>query len=217
MSFRSFRDIDTDVADIIGNWGLANITSIIRAYSQKGGWEGWAQVEIASRLEDEFQRRSGPASAKALDALIASTTTVSREVPIYPPTLTASGRTSQKKADIVVGFGPPSGREYVLIELKCEGYHNKDAFINAVRDDIDKVNGDIREGFKPAKVWVLGFSASNETYEMLSRGEMPSIEGPIHHMVLYPRLTGGPRLSPYELKLNPRIVLWIFEKDVLKQ
>lgn len=208
MSYKLSDAVDVPIAGIISEWALKNIARIVRAYTQKGGWEGWAQVEIATALYDD---RDAP-YADAKDALMAAKTTVSREVAIYPPTLTKKGGVSQKRADIVVEFGAPSRREFIIIELKCEGFYNKDAFVQAVKEDVVKVDGDIENSFKPARMWALGFSTSQEVYDEMSR-RRPEAD----RVVLYPTEQGGIRLSPDELKTKPMIVLWIFEKEILKQ
>lgn len=212
MSHQLTDAVDVPIGNIINEWAHQNIARIIRAYTQKGGWEGWAQVEIATAL---YNDRNAP-YADARDAILATTTTVLREVAVYPPTRTAKGGISQKRADIVVEFGAPSRREFIVIELKCEGFYNKEAFVQAVKEDIDKVNGDIEHSFKPARVWALGFSTSQEVYDEMLR-QTPKA----NNVVLYPALQGGVRLSPDELntvqKVNPVIALWIFEKELLKQ
>ncbi|KAL9615837.1 MAG: hypothetical protein Q9160_009218 [Pyrenula sp. 1 TL-2023] len=207
MSQKLIDAVDVPIADIIIGWARQNIARIIRAYS---GWEGWAQVEIATAL---YNDRYAP-NADARDAMLAITTTVSREVAIYPPTPTAKGGVSQKRADIVVEFGAPSRREFIVIELKCEGFYNKEAFVQAVKEDTVKVNGDIEHSYKPARAWVLGFSTSQEVYDEMVR------QRPKANVIkLYPALQGGPRLSPDELntvqKVKPVIALWIFEKELL--
>ena len=207
MSYALSENIDVPTDTIIKGWALKNIDRIVRAYTQKGGWEGWAQVEIAT----ELHRARDMAYENARDSLLATTTTVLREVAVYPPTNTKNGGISQKRADIVVEFGAPSRREFVIIELKCEGFYNKDAFVQAVKEDVDKVHGDIEHDFKPARVWALGFSTSQEVYnEML--GWRPKAD----HAILYPAQVGGIRLSPEELKAKPMIVMWAFEKEVVK-
>ncbi len=199
--------VDIPVDDVIKRWASENIGRIIKAYTQKGGWEGWAQVEIATALSD-YRRAS---FARAGDALRAALTRTLREEPVYPSTLTAKGGTSQKRADIVVEVGGPESREFVIIELKCEGANNSAAFVAATNDDIAKVQGEIREEYKPARVWALAFSASEEIAEKMRR-DRPNA----NHIILYPAEQGDPRLGPEELKMKPEIILWIFEKRILK-
>ena len=208
MSYALSENVDVPTDTLIKKWALKNIDRIVRAYTQKGGWEGWAQVEIATELYRERDMAYGDAK----DSLLATTTKVLREVAVYPPTITKKGGISQKRADIVVEFGAPSRREFVIIELKCEGFYNKDAFVQAVKEDVDKVNGDIEHDFKPARVWALGFSTSQEVYN-----EMLGWRSKADHAILYPAVLGDIRLTPDELKTKPMIVMWAFEKEIMKQ
>jgi hypothetical protein len=201
--------VDLWVDNIIKEWAFNNLTRIVRAFTQKGGWEGWAQVEIATAIYDHI--RAMP-YANAKDALLVGTSTVLREVPVYPSTKTVKGYTSQKAADLLIEFGPPSSREFIIIELKCEGFYNKDAFVAAVAEDVSKLNGDIQHHFKPARTWALGFSTSQAIYAKMLQ-EQPSAD----HIILYPLERGGPTLTPDQLKTNPMIVLWIFETELLKK
>lgn len=89
-----------------------NLTRMNAAYRQKGGWEGWAQVEIAI----------------ALTAIANST--VEREQAIYKNNPAA-------RADVVLTI---SNIHLEVLELKCHGiYRGTPAFVKAVQDDIDKV------------------------------------------------------------------------------
>ena len=136
---------------------------------------------------------------------MAALTAVSREVPVYPPTRTEKGGTSQLKADIVIEHGTPNHREFFIIELKCEGLYNRPAFVRAVQGDVAKLDGDIQNNFKPAKLWAFAISTSQETYDHMlgwrPDAEKVFLEPDEDVMVLYDR---------------PKIVLWILEKEVTR-
>ena len=99
MSYALSGNIDVPTDTLIKGWALKNIDRIVRAYTQKGGWEGWAQVEIATELYRERDMAYRDAR-DAKDSLLATTTKVLREVAVYPPTITKKGGISQKRADI---------------------------------------------------------------------------------------------------------------------
>ncbi|KAL1870770.1 hypothetical protein Daus18300_005090 [Diaporthe australafricana] len=205
--------IDQRVDKLIQDWAEKNTIKIVRAYTQKGGWEGWAQVEIATALGES---RDSSNYGDARDALKAILYKTSREQPVYRPetrttrsllTLKRRTRVVQKRADVVIESQPPLTKEFVIVELKCEGFHNKDNFVEQVKKDIEKVKGDIKDDFKPAKAWAYAISTS-EAYKEMSR--LPAIR----HTDLYslPQGQPGVKLSPDERAMNPRICLWVFEK-----
>ena len=49
------------IEGILKNWALkpGKLLSIFKAFDQKGGWEGWAQVEIANELSDFMDQLQG--------------------------------------------------------------------------------------------------------------------------------------------------------------
>jgi hypothetical protein len=197
MSNSSAVDIDhhdIEVDALIKQWAFANTEKIVKHYAQKGGWEGWAQCEIAAVLTDHFRAIQG--STKSV---------VEREVPVYP----AVGN-SRQRADVVVQM-QSNGKlvQAVIIELKCEGYHNADAFVTNVEADVKKVGGIVKDEYKPAWMWVMGFSASEPTYKKM-KSKYPN--GTSYEV--YPVAAGqNVQLHPDEIALNPKIVLWIFEHE----
>lgn len=123
---------------------------------------------------------------------MATLTKISRKQLVYPTTPSAkTGRAVQTLADVVIESGSPLRREFVIIELKCEGFYNKRDFVQRVQDDITKLNGDMVDAFKPAKAWALAISTSQEVYdEMIKR--WPAAD----YFVLYPSLQGGGEVEP---------------------
>jgi hypothetical protein len=102
--------VETAMAGFLGRKGA----TIHDAYRQSGGWEGWAQVEIAIALA-----RLG---------------VVQREVGnIYP------GRPLER-ADIVLNINSGGHNNYEVLELKCWGHRrDKAQFIGLVQRDITKI------------------------------------------------------------------------------
>lgn len=203
-------DCDIHVEAVIRSWAADNMGKIIKAYSQKGGWEGWAQVEIATALHDSLQEQFDDAT----DQVRAAVTKVKREVPVYPPTKSPKDREVQTKADIVVSTGPSKRREHVIIEMKCEGAKNDKGFVQRVQDDVEKVDGEILDKFRPAKAWALAFTASKKVYDEMKE-KMPGADC----IDLHPPAQGDSGLSREEKKmaLGLQIALWVVEKEVVKK
>ncbi|KAH6911087.1 hypothetical protein BKA70DRAFT_52725 [Coprinopsis sp. MPI-PUGE-AT-0042] len=105
--------IETAIANLLNTKG----TIIDAAYQQKGGWEGWAQVEIAISL-----------------AATVPNNTVLREPHPYP--------NPGDKADVLLTITEPLNGQhhYEILELKCWGQlRKKGEFIKQVEIDIDKI------------------------------------------------------------------------------
>lgn len=110
----------------IMKWGEDQENVVNWAWQSRGGWEGWAQVELhtlfgynSSREDDAYE---------------------------MPPYMRA------RRTDLGFFDGPffmPSNWsrvpwESVLVELKCEGAKNRANFQAGVEDDIEKIKGDIK-------------------------------------------------------------------------
>ncbi|CAM1503614.1 Fc.00g012050.m01.CDS01 [Cosmosporella sp. VM-42] len=131
----------------IANWAKneENAERISFAYDTAGGWEGWAQVEIAHQL----QRDQGYRFASNEHS------TILREQPIYQSS-------ERQKADIgIYRNGDPSKGAF-LFELKCESSGNSAAFAREVLKDQEKVNAGLKSTHRPATIWVIGLSYSSE-------------------------------------------------------
>jgi hypothetical protein len=141
------------VIQIVNNWVRSNIDHISRAYWQKGGWEGWAQVSLALYLEDHAPS-SLPNVLLTTDGTQANPIQIAhvlREVDVYEG--------SAQRADIIVPRLQPA--ECIIIELKCESMHNPVGFRQGLFEDVEKVRTSAISRFKkPAVVYVVGISVS---------------------------------------------------------
>lgn len=186
--------IELHVDQVVNNWARQNISKIVSAYQQKGGWEGWAQVEIATALEKSRE------SASAEEALKGTLTEASREVHVYADH-------SKQRADVVIASRSRIiPKHFVIIELKCEGQYFKGDFVQEVEEDIEKLKGRISDDFKPAKAWALAISTSQEVYDKML-AEWPNER----HVDVSPplqlvRSTLGDRVQSV-----PKIVIWSFQ------
>ncbi|KAK0729465.1 hypothetical protein B0H67DRAFT_558879 [Lasiosphaeris hirsuta] len=103
----------------IKNWIEHNIDRVECAYNLKGGWEGWAQVELAAAMRDQYQ---------------AYQPRVEREMEIQPA--------SHQRCDIVFRIAQQPGilkSGCSFIELKCESVRNAAEFVRGMEEDRDKI------------------------------------------------------------------------------
>lgn len=145
----------TDVIDRVWYWLSKSTDNIVprkiaAAYHQKGGWEGWAQVEIAYLVQDKYPN-----------------VTIDREVNVYFAT--------QKENDFVITDNHDPTTPKQVIELKCErGTQTASQFRQSFIDDIKKINTTpIALNYRPAKAYAVGISCTNESYKLLFETEWP--------------------------------------------
>ncbi|KAF8315956.1 hypothetical protein DL93DRAFT_2078740 [Clavulina sp. PMI_390] len=148
-----------DVVQVISEWAAANEAKLAKIYKQKGGWEGWAQVELTSKLAQQF-----PGAAL-------------REVAVYVD-LGPRPRT----ADILLG--PP----FDIIELKCESL-NQDippskpepdltAFARQLELDIIKIRDNhLKTNYTPSWIWVIGITIKDEISDATATYNFPVAVG----------------------------------------
>jgi hypothetical protein len=108
------------ITTAIAEWARQNSDKVREAWSEKGGWECWAQVELARSL-----RASIPGGGHV---------TVLREERVYQ-TPRRRGTPTKERADLVLR----SAATTLVIELKCESINNVDDFGDAVYRDYEKV------------------------------------------------------------------------------
>lgn len=149
----ALQDI-TDVIDRVWYWinkSDPNVTfKIAAAYNQKGGWEGWAQVEIAYLVQQKYPE-----------------VTIDREVNVYIGT--------KKENDFVITDKNDASKPKQVIELKCErGTQTATQFRQSFSDDIAKIdNFPIGATYKPAKSYAVAISCTPASYKLLFETEWP--------------------------------------------
>lgn len=129
--------------DLVTQWASANVNRIRLVWPLAGGWEAWAQAEIAGHINANVQ-----------DAWI------EREAYVYP---------DRARADFLVNnpFENPSSDE-IVVEMKCESLRNWAGFIDGLRYDTWKLNGPMRLGLGGARKISLGLFFSPESEEQLA-------------------------------------------------
>ncbi|KAF4985960.1 hypothetical protein FDECE_16203 [Fusarium decemcellulare] len=132
------------ILNSIAEWTKEKAEMIDFAYNTAGGWEGWAQVELAARLFRDHGAHYG----------LNQQNMVRREEKIYA--------SSDKKADIALyRNGKPTDGAYIF-ELKYESSGNSGKFQAGLEDDMDKVKTDLKPDFKNAVIWVIGLDISKK-------------------------------------------------------
>jgi hypothetical protein len=134
----------------IAAWAEEKSDMIQFAYNTKGGWEGWAQVELAARLYKDHGYKYGPNQQSK----------IVREVPIY----TSSNRSA---ADIAIYKNGDPAQGALIFELKCESYKSTDKFKKNVLLDWEKVTGGLKPEFTSADIWVIGLAISNDANQAM--------------------------------------------------
>ena len=113
------------------------------AYGQKGGWEGWAQVEIAYLIQIKYPN-----------------VTIDREVNVYAG--------AQKENDFVITDNQDPRKPKQIIELKCERKTQTPAqFRESFKKDIIRIDTyPISLAYKPARAFAVAISCTDATHEL---------------------------------------------------
>ncbi|KAL9035865.1 MAG: hypothetical protein Q9180_004621, partial [Flavoplaca navasiana] len=142
----------TDIIDRIGYWLTKSDSDIVPkkigiAYTQKGGWEGWAQVEIAYLVQVRYPN-----------------VTIDREVNVYTGT--------RKENDFVVKDNN-NVTPIQIVELKCErGTQSATEFSQSFKDDIEKINNHpIGTEYKPAKAYATAISCTEASFWRMKQAQ----------------------------------------------
>ncbi|KAJ3980763.1 hypothetical protein F5890DRAFT_1539769 [Lentinula detonsa] len=131
------------VLERIVEWAEANGEKIQDAYNQKGGWEGWTQVELAFYLKRAFEsERYG-------------VVTVTREDNVY--------QGNNQRSDLLITTRKGAEHFTNMLELKCESIANTNNFKTQAKADCTKVNqGVINQNYLPCKAWVVALSVTKD-------------------------------------------------------
>jgi hypothetical protein len=120
-------------------------TKIDHAYDGNGGWELWAQVEIATLIASKYS-----ASHK-----------VTREERIYDGTNQAT--------DLVIR--DPHDKILQIIELKCERKSMSGGIVAAVQDDVIKLKKTLKSAYSAAGCFAVGISCTDNGATAILRKE----------------------------------------------
>ncbi|KAJ4490752.1 hypothetical protein J3R30DRAFT_131739 [Lentinula aciculospora] len=129
---------------------VVNAEKIEKAYNQKGGWEGWVQVELAMYLQKVL---GGQGIA-----------TILREQNVY--------NGNSQKCDFLIKTQKENGEYFTnMFELKCESSGNAGKFRTEVRDDCTKIaNGVWNTEFNPCEAWIVAFSVTKNVADFMVGG-----------------------------------------------
>ncbi|KAF9064821.1 hypothetical protein BDP27DRAFT_1425482 [Rhodocollybia butyracea] len=125
------------------------------AYQLKGGWEGWAQVEIAIFLQEKLRDKGFE---------------VTREDRVYED--------ASKRSDITVH--QKTAGKVTILELKCESLRNKGKFDKGVAKDVAKIGNKIASAYseeaKESTIWSVAIGTTGENIKKKLEGKPAVIE-----------------------------------------
>ncbi|KAK3985313.1 hypothetical protein QBC44DRAFT_335285 [Cladorrhinum sp. PSN332] len=153
--------------ELVNDWVRSDINRIAQAYLQQGGWEGWAQVELALYLRAHAHERF-----KTLYEVMQ----VHREAYVYAD--------SNNRADIVLSL--PGGEQFI-IELKCESWGNQKKFgTNMLEDYIKVSDAQLKYVYKSAVRYAVGISVSSDgiEYVLKKSGLDGKVQGDFKHPIM---------------------------------
>ncbi len=134
----------------VQRWVCENEPKILQCHALKGGWEPWAQVELALYLQQRLFK------------IGAEVITVTREESAYEG--------NRDRVDIMVKNARAGTH---LIELKTESQYNFAGFADSVRKDFGKIEETktIKEAFltkQAATLYSIVLSVSDEGHEAMA-------------------------------------------------
>ncbi|KAJ3730494.1 hypothetical protein EV361DRAFT_550522 [Lentinula raphanica] len=133
------------ILEAIADWGDANHDKIYAAYAQKGGWEGWVQVELAIHLGKHFGGQGQSLT--------------SREQYVYNGT--------NQKCDLLIETAKYNGEHFVnMFELKCESSGNANKFRTDVQGDCTKIGNGVWK-YSPCTWWIIGFGVDKAVGDLV--------------------------------------------------
>ncbi|KAH7879303.1 uncharacterized protein C8R40DRAFT_590845 [Lentinula edodes] len=138
------------IMESIADWADYKSAEIKAAYDQKGGWEGWVQVELARHLQQYFGHE-GVAE-------------VTREEYVYNGT--------DQRSDLLITTTKTNGDAFTnMFELKCESSGNSGKFRTEVKADCAKINNGVWNAkYNPCKAWIVAFGVSKTVGDFVVGG-----------------------------------------------
>lgn len=132
-----------DFIVLVHRWADANVNRIRTVWPLKGGWEAWAQGEIAGFINAEVGE-----------------VWMDREAYVYP---------DRSRADFLINdpFQNPT-ENLIVVEMKCESLHNWKHFVQDLKYDAWKLNGEMAMGLDAARKISLGLFFSPDSKEKLA-------------------------------------------------
>ena len=125
-------------------WAQQSVQNIRRVWPLPGGWEAWAQAEIAAYINE-----------------IDASTSIQREARVYP---------GQKRADFLLNVGTTLQLpQQVVVEMKCESLNNRAAFIPGINKDVTKLQNELEVPYNTCQKLTLGIFFSREAGDQLQR------------------------------------------------
>lgn len=129
--------------DLIKSWAEGRVSTMQRAYCTKGGWETWAQVDLALYAEQHSKNLK-----------------FEREVMAY---LTDRKDPSLERADFIVTI---DGREKQVVEFKVD-LQTGSELVERFEVDIKKAQKLMNEKYKDAQVFAIAIALTKKQYDQI--------------------------------------------------
>lgn len=125
-------------------WANQNVASMKRLWPLPGGWEAWAQAEIAGYIND-----------------VDASTSIQREARVYD---------NGKRADFLLNPGTTlQPAQQIVVEMKCESLLNRTAYITGLNKDVTKLQNDLSGPYNTCQKLALGIFFSPEAGDALQQ------------------------------------------------
>ena len=129
--------------ELVLAWANENVDRTRLVWPLAGGWEAWAQAEIAGHIN-----------------MRVAESFVDREPPVY---------LDGSRADLLINNPFQNGAaDLIVVEIKCESLRNWRSFVDGLRYDAWKLSGAMRMGLGASRKVVLGLFFSPESEEQLA-------------------------------------------------
>ncbi|WP_414447873.1 hypothetical protein AB4851_14980 [Burkholderia sp. 22PA0099] len=152
-----------DFTLLVQTWAVARSDSFGSKWPVKGGWEGWAQVDLVSEmLQDD----------PTLDIL--------REQAIY--------RGGRRRVDLLLNANAMMDDDMIPVEIKAESLQNCSAFVDGVLKDLDKLETQRNAQFSACDCVMMAIAFSQSGVDGLTR--IATQTGPIFASILGPNVPG---------------------------
>jgi hypothetical protein len=152
-----------DFTVLVQSWAVTRSDAFGSKWPVKGGWEGWAQVDLVSGMLQEDP---------TLDIL--------REQPIY--------RGARRRVDLLLNANAMADDDMIPVEIKAESLQNSAAFVDGVLKDLGKLETQRNAQFSACDCVMMAIAFSQSGVDGVMR--IATQTGPIFASILGPHVPG---------------------------
>lgn len=133
---------DSEFLDFVYKWASGNLANLGRVWPLEGGWEAWAQAEIAAYING-----------------VDPTYSVEREALAY-----GDGR----RADLLLNKGASlQSQDWIVVELKCQSIPSARNFVSGLNSDYYKLQ-EVSPTYTKSQKLTLGIFIDGGTEQTLN-------------------------------------------------